>query len=73
MLISYEELKSYIGGQSRAEVAARLKRMGVRYLLRPDGRPITTLDAFNAAMRLRPRRADQVPNPEDDKPTIEVG
>ncbi len=75
MLISYDEIKNHIGGASRADVAARLKKMGVRYLLRPDGKPITTIDAFNAALRLRrptTTLTDTAANTGDNAQAVEV-
>lgn len=69
MLIGYDELKITIGGNSKADVAARLKKMGVKYLLRTDGAPITTIDAFNAAMRIQRRLPASVT---DEQQSIEV-
>ncbi|HPQ96198.1 MAG: DUF4224 domain-containing protein [Thiothrix sp.] len=72
MLIGYDELKRHFGGSSRADVAARLKKMGIRYLLRPDGRPVTTLDAVNAALKMRRRTPHTHPDEAETAQTVEV-
>ncbi|UJS26244.1 hypothetical protein [Thiothrix winogradskyi] len=52
MLINYDELKTHVGGNNRRQVIANLEKMRVKFLLRPDGKPITTIGAFEAALKI---------------------
>ncbi|OQX08385.1 MAG: hypothetical protein BWK73_25630 [Thiothrix lacustris] len=72
MLINYDELKAHVGGSNRRQVIANLQKMRVRFLLRADGKPITTLTAFEAALKI-PRTYRNVSTEADDAPqTVEV-
>ena len=68
MLISYEDIKQKGIGKSPQTVAAALSAMRVKYLITPEGKPLTTLKAFEAAMKLH--RLNTAPD--DDTQTVEV-
>lgn len=70
MLIGHDELKNYVGGTTWADVCSRLSQMRVKFLTRPDGKPVTTISAFEEAMRLRKPKA-QTPT-EEQQVEIEV-
>lgn len=69
MIIAYEQLKEQIGGNSPAEVAARLDRLGIKYLIGKQNRPFTTEFALNAAMGLTSTTFEQ----QEHQPVVEVG
>jgi hypothetical protein len=72
MLINYDELKANVGGSNRRQVIANLQKMRVRFLLRPDGKPITTLAAFEVALKI-PRNYRNLDTDNTDAPqTVEV-
>lgn len=52
MIIDYEQLKQQFGGSHPADVAARLERAGVRFILGKSGKPFTTETALNHSMGL---------------------
>ncbi|WMP17267.1 hypothetical protein [Thiothrix lacustris] len=68
MIISYEDLKTAVGGSTRQQVTANLRQMRIRFILRPDGKPISTTDAFNEAMSIKRK----MPNFEQDN-TVQQG
>lgn len=53
MILTYEDLKKTAGGTNPAQVVANLEQMRIKYILRTDGKPVSTIDALNAAMKLR--------------------
>ena len=70
MIIGYDQLQQQFGGSSPAEVAARLKKAGVRYIPGKNGRPFTTEFALNSAMGL----TSYTPNSTElDPARIEIG
>lgn len=69
MLIDYKELKHQFGGTHPAEVAARLERANVPFILGKMGRPFTTETALNHAMGITQQH--QLPELEVS-PTIKV-
>ena len=70
MLVGHDELKNFIGGTTWADVCSRLSQMRVKFLTRPDGKPVTTISAFEEAMRIR---KPKTPTPtEEQQVEIEV-
>jgi len=59
-IVHYEELREIFGGQTIADLCARMEQREVRYILGKKGRPFTTTAAINAAMRLQPGPEPQV-------------
>lgn len=72
MLIGHDELKNYVGGTTWADVCSRLSQMRVKFLTRPDGKPVTTISAFEEAMRLRKPKTQTQTIAEEQQVEIEV-
>lgn len=51
-IITYEQLKSTLGGNTPSEVIMRLEQSHIKWLPGKRGRPYTTVFALNAAMGL---------------------
>lgn len=68
MILTYADLKRLAGGSNPAQVVVNLKRMNIKFLLRPDGKPVSTIDAVNDAMKLR----TQNPSIPDSYQDIEI-
>ncbi len=69
MIVTYEQLKDYVGGKNPADVVVRLERLGIKYLVGKQHRPFTTEVALNAAMGLTSPDSEQ----QDYRPLVEVG
>lgn len=71
MIIGYEDLKMAVGGSTRQQVTSNLKQMHIKYILRPDGKPISTIDAFNDAMKIK-RKSFKINNEEEFEQGVEL-
>ena len=71
MIIEYEQLQQQFGGSHPADVAARMERANVRFILGKGGRPFTTLSALNHSMGILIDQSlpDKAP---DQRPTVKV-
>ena len=67
MILTYDQLREQVGGRTPADVAVRLRRLGVKYLTGKQGRPFTTEIALNAAMGIT--SSDSEP---DHTPVVEI-
>ncbi len=65
MILTYSDLKRAAGGNNPAQVVANLQYMGIKFTLRPDGKPISTIDAINAAMKLKSKQSTGTDSQQD--------
>lgn len=68
-LLNYTDLRRHLGCKTAAEIAAELTKMGVSFITQSNGKPLTTVEAFNAVIFRR--RHSQVDDP-DQPPSIKV-
>lgn len=71
MIIEYEQLQQLFGGTHPAEVAARMERANVRYILGKNGRPFATEAALNHSMGVPVAYMPPGTAP-DQRPTVKV-
>lgn len=71
MIVEYEQLQQLFGGTHPAEVAARMERANVRYILGKNGRPFATEAALNHSMGLPVGYSGSEPAP-DHRPIVKV-
>jgi hypothetical protein len=68
-ILNIIDLRRHLGMKTAAQIAAELSYIGVPFKLQSNGNPITTTEAFNAAI-MRPLKT-QADHP-DKQPTIKV-
>lgn len=69
-IVSFEQLREHVGGNTTAQVCVNLNKAGIRFIEGKGGKPFTTMSALNAALGLLPD--GNLPPSANDQQKIEI-